>query len=250
MLRVIDHFDVQQARSMDLERERRKWFIAARERREKKEAVQERNDEQMADLVAAVELASAAEIEAFEIKLDAYDEATVKALMENQKALDAVNLQIQSLLVQAHQLEDGRRVFKTEDGTRVFDENGIEVPPNVVPPEAIPDDRPSWESYQPYLMARERLLQERAELNGYQDRLDEARDAARSGELSQQELEDLDTELADTMPPSVTRHLPEDLRPEADRSVDLKSEYDTVVVPATPAMGNGIQPGMAFTPIN
>lgn len=251
MLRVIDHFDYQQARSLKLERDRRKWFIAARDRREKKEAVQERNDEQMADLVAAVELASAADIEAFEVKLDAYNEATIKALMENQKALDAVNLQIHNMLLQAHQLEDGRRVFKTEDGTRVFDENGNEVGADVIPPEAISDDRPTWESYQAQIAERERLSQERSEIHDYQDRLDEAREAARPGQLTQQELKDLDTELADTMPPSVARHLPDDLRPEASRSVDLKSEYDTVVAPATPATGNGTQqPGMAFTPTN
>lgn len=67
-------------------------------------------------------------IEQFTVTLDTYDHAIVIALMENQEALDSVNDQIDRLLDRAHVMADGRRVFKAEDGTQVFDEFGQEDP--------------------------------------------------------------------------------------------------------------------------
>ena len=62
------------------------------------------------------------QIQEFEAKLDRYEAATVAALIENQERLDVVTAQMIVLLDQTYVLEDGRRVFKTEDGTQVFDE--------------------------------------------------------------------------------------------------------------------------------
>ncbi|MEL7281869.1 MAG: hypothetical protein AAGK79_16035 [Pseudomonadota bacterium] len=256
MLRMMDHFDYQRARSIDLDRERKKWFIAAKDRREKKEVIKDREEEQLADLATAMELATEAQIDAFEVKLDAYDVATTKALMHNQEALDAVNLQIQSLLLRAHQLEDGRRIFKTEDGTQVFDEHGNEVGADIILPEAISNDRPNWESYQAQIEARESLTEERNSLHEYQDKLDEARDAARSGELTQQELDDLDADLQDTMPPSVAKHLPDELKPEVSTDVSkLKADYGSAVSPETatnlqPTVPIGLKPLPGLSPVN
>ena len=46
---------------------------------------------------------------------------------------------------QAYLLPDGRRVFKTEDGSRVFDEHSIEV--TDFDPETIEDWRPRREAF-------------------------------------------------------------------------------------------------------
>lgn len=82
-------------------------------------------------------LASDRQITAFRVKLDRYDEKTVEALMENRVALEEVQKRLDDMLGKAHVLPDGRRVFKTQDGTRVFDETGLELKADVIDPNAI-----------------------------------------------------------------------------------------------------------------
>lgn len=57
--------------------------------------------------------------------------------MENQVFLDAVRERLDVVLSRAHVLEDGRRVFKTEDGSQVFDEHGAEVDAEVHDPGVV-----------------------------------------------------------------------------------------------------------------
>ena len=59
-------------------------------------------------------------IEAFSIKLDTYETATVEALIANEKAMELVQARLDDLLDRAHVVEDGRRVFKTRDGEHRF----------------------------------------------------------------------------------------------------------------------------------
>lgn len=236
---VVDQFDYQSARSEHMEAERKKWFIAARDQREKKHLAEQRLDEDLIDLVTSAVLATPDEIEAFEVRLDAYDEATIKALMENQEALHEINAYIDTMRTEAHKLEDGTLVFKTEDGTRVFDEHGQEIGSHIIVPNAISDQRPHWESFAAAVKMRDNLLVERQQLHEYQEKLDNARDAARSGELTKDELDALDQELADTMPPSVAKHLPDDMKLEGpEPTPDLKSAYDQAATYIEPAMTN------------
>lgn len=72
-------------------------------------------------------LAPAHKIADFTVKLDRYDTATVQALMDNERDVLAVREKIDAMMLKAHVLPDGRRVFKTEDGTRVFDEFGAQL---------------------------------------------------------------------------------------------------------------------------
>lgn len=243
MLRMMEHFDYQRARSIHMERERSKWFIAARERREKKELVAQRADEDLMDLVTSEVLATPVEIEAFEIRLSAYDESVVRALMANQEALEVVNEKIDAMRGKAHRLEDGRTVFKTEDGTKVFDEHGVLVGLETVVPEAIPDTNPTWESYSGAIAGRNGLLEERATLHHYQTKLDEAREAARSGELTKQELEELDADLIDSMPLSVAKHLPQELKPDITaKQSGFNSEFADAVATEADIMPTTLAP--------
>ena len=188
---------------------RRKWFIAAREQKQKREEMEERAEEALLDLAIAVTLATETLIEAFNVKLDNYDEATVRALMENQKALDAVQVEIDDMLSRAHKLEDGRAVFKTEDGTKVFDQHGAQLEETTIHPDSISDEAPTWESYNAKREGRDELLKERQEIFDYQEKLDEAREHANSGEMTQDELTELEAELEADMPPAVQRQLPD-----------------------------------------
>ena len=95
-----------------------------RTRREKQERL-ESDESQFIDM--AVSFASISQVQEFYAELDVYNAATITALDENRKQLDAVEERLEDLLSKAHVLPDGRRVFKSEDGQRVFDENGAEL---------------------------------------------------------------------------------------------------------------------------
>lgn len=127
--------------------------------------------------------------------------------MENQAAIDAVQERIEAMLQDAHILPDGRRVFKTKDGMRVFDEHGQELPPEIIDPMTIDDMKPRWESFSADMNEWERLMQEREQLHDYQAKLDDARERLDSGEITQDELDKLKTVLAEDVPVAVREKL-------------------------------------------
>ena len=152
-------------------------------------------------------LATEAQIAAFHQRLDTYDAAVVDALMANAEAQERLQATIDRMLGRAHVLPDGRRVFATADGQRVFDEHGTEIGPDVIDPASIDPSRPSWEDF---LDARQqqRTLREEAEaLRDYQDRLDEARERLGQGDLTADDLDDLRETLDADMPDAVRRRL-------------------------------------------
>ena len=171
-----------------------------RERRERRERTEADADD-MLDLAAVA--VTDAEIESFRADLDTYDGATVAALQENQIELEAVEARMQDLLRRAHTLPDGRRVFKTQGGLRVFDEFGTELDSETIDPNEIDDAKPRWETYKPVFDQQIQLQAERAELLDYQSRLDEARERLDAGDLSRKEFEELRTSIRDEMPGAV-----------------------------------------------
>ena len=106
-------------------------------------------------------------------------------------------------------MEDGRRVFRTEDGAQVFDEFGAEVTGDVLNPALIPTSAPTWEQACPEIEAKNALIAEHASLLEYQGKLDNAREAVANGEISEADLSEFETELRETMPDTVRAQLPE-----------------------------------------
>ncbi len=206
MLRAAEHFRDQQ--TLRRQHERQKWFIAARKQKEHREKIDDAAESALVDLVAAAVLVEPAEIKAFKVKLDAYDEATVKALMENQALLDAVNARIDEMLDRAHTLEDGRRVFKTRDGQSVYDEFGAKLSDEVVHPGSISDQLPPWEDLLDAKSERKKILLEREEIHEFQDKLDHARETADSDELTKDEFEELETDIEASIPQAVAKQMP------------------------------------------
>ena len=175
--------------------------------------------------------ATAAQIEAFEADLVVYDTAVVEALMENQRMIDAVQAEMDALLARAHVMEDGRRVFKTADGTQVFDEFGADVT-GEIDPMMIADDRPTWETYAPLYEASEALKAEREAILEYQQQLDDAREAVANGDITQAELEDLQTSLTEEMPDAVRVQLPTDHPTAAlEQSTEVAAPSSTISTP-------------------
>lgn len=145
MIQLGEHFKTDdRSRHSDWLRQQR-WFIKSRHEQVRRDDIADKQEQSMLSLAADAIMATEIQIEKFKVKLDAYDEATIKALMENRQALDLVSTQLEEMLERAYVMEDGRRVFRTEDGTQVFDEFGQEVSRGELNPDLIRADQPTWE---------------------------------------------------------------------------------------------------------
>lgn len=176
-----------------------------RDRRERKEAF-EQNETEFMDF--AMTMVAATEIDGFRLEIDAYDAAAVSALYENEHRLALARTELGDLFAKAHVLPDGRHVFKTEDGVRVFDEHGQELALDVIDPDAIADERPRWEAVKPKIDAHDALVKERDEIIRYQGKLDDARERLDKGDISRTEFDAMREDLKEAMPDAVRDQLP------------------------------------------
>lgn len=224
-----------------------RWFIKSKQDREQRREVSDKLDEEITTFATSVIMATDIEITQFKLKLDSYDEATVAALMENQEQLDAVHAEVESMLLQAYVIEDGRRVFKTEDGTQVFDEFGTEIGPKELDFELIASDRPTWEAFSAGKELEAELKNEREQMHTFQEKVDATREEIADGDAPKSELDKLDAELEALMPPSVKALVPE-LDP-ATSTPDLKLKFAVParsISQASPARENSFDPQPQF----
>ncbi len=189
-----------------------------REQREDK-LVEDKIEQRDAEVSAV--LATQTQIAEFEVKLDTYDTATVELLMENCQAIEAVQKRLDLMLENATTLPDGRKVFKTRDGTRVFDQHGEELSADDLDPNTIADEKPRWEDYRDANDQRDTLAKQRKDLLEYQNKLDEARSHLKKGDITAEELKDIEAKLEDDMPEELREKLckakPEDQKLEPAR---------------------------------
>lgn len=201
MVRLIDDFRSKSQKRSEEAKLRRQFMKQRHDEQKRRDEIDDAETSELAMAIEAV-IASSIQVAQFRAKLDGYDEATVHALMLNQEQLDAVTAKMAALLSRAYVMPDGRRVFRTEDGARVFDEHGQEVSPAELDFDLITPDKPTWEQFQPLLTEKHRLEAEQAKLHEFQSRLDDARKRIDAGDLTEQELKDLDEDLDAAMPPS------------------------------------------------
>lgn len=178
----------------------------ARKRRERKDDL---NDDASDLIDMATLLVSEAEMSEFRIELDRYDAATIEALYANEVALELIMKKKEELLGRAFVLPDGRRVFKSEDGIRIFDEDGAELDHSEIDPALIGPEHPSWEAYKPILDESIRLEEERRALLEFQQKLDAARERLDAGDLTQDEFDSLRNDLKADMPEAVRSQIPD-----------------------------------------
>jgi hypothetical protein len=200
----------------------KKWFIKARNDRKRRLELEDRAEDD--GLAFTVAMATPDQLEFFERKLEAYDSAIVLALMENTHALDEVRNRIDQMLAKAHILEDGRRVFKSQDGTFVIDEHGQDVSNDEVDFDAISPHRPTAEQFLEALNEESDLLQDRERIIEFQDKVDAAKDRVAGTEFTEAELDELDAELSAVMPKSVKMHLPSEFNPTTN-APDIQKEF-------------------------
>lgn len=202
------------ARSAAWRREQDRFFRDA-EKRVKEKAEDIRADEAIGDFVGAMVLASESDLAAFRHELDDYRTAATEALIANERDLALVQAELDDMLAKAYVLPDGRRVFKTEDGLRVFDENGLELSAEDVDPDAIEDWRPRADGYLDRRDHKLDLMTERGKIITFEQRIEMADERARSGEMTEDELGDFREELEASMPRSDRRNLSRDNAPDA-----------------------------------
>jgi hypothetical protein len=222
MIQLARHFADDFRRARLEAAQRQQWFIKAREEQKRRdEMAEEVADEVLAAGVAAV-MATEAQLADFRTRLDFRDAATIEALDENRIKLEDVQqllleseARIQGMLDRAYVLEDGRRVFLTEDRSQAFDEFGEEVSQDAFDFDAVPYNAPTYEAFAGEVDLRndlvnieEVLTNERQNILDYQDQLDEVRDRIADGNITESELDELDANLLDAMPVSVRRHMP------------------------------------------
>lgn len=228
MIGLVSHFESNE-RSRHSEWLRQgQWFIKAKQETKQRADSEDRLDSDILAMASEVVMATQIQIQEFQIRLDSYesqldnyetrldiyDEVIVKALMENQDRLDVLYAERNALLDGAFVVEDGRRVFKSADGVLVEDEFGSVVPPEELLPEMVPDHLVNLESFKANSDAiieanqeREKLFDaqdgvslRREELSDARTKLGGARSKADTGEMTVDEIEELDAELAEAMP--------------------------------------------------
>ncbi|MGE0282746.1 MAG: hypothetical protein AB7P20_19335 [Rhizobiaceae bacterium] len=195
------------ARSAAFRREQDRFFRET-EKRIKEKVEDAKADDAVSDLAGAMVLASESDIAAFRSDLDGYRTAATEALIENERQLALVQAELDDMLGKAYVLPDGRRVFKTEDGLRVFDENGVELSAKDIDPDVIEDWRPRAEGYLERRDDKLDLVTEHDKIITFEERVELADERAKSGEMTEGELSDLRGDLEASIPLSVRSKLP------------------------------------------
>lgn len=212
------------------------WQQRERQNRERKQQ-QETLEDQASELMdAALAVATTAEIEAFELELHTYDVATIEALQANGAQIEQVEERLASMLEQAHQLPDGRRVFKTEDGLRVFDEHGGELDTNKFDPDQISDALERWETFSEVKELHRSLAAERSDLLNYQEKLDLARDDLDAGDISMDDFNALKDDLKSSMPDAVRARIP-GMEPSTGLDLEFTAEDLDISADMIPSVG-------------
>ena len=214
---TIDHdWKKEFARSAAYRAEQDRFFRMV-ERRLDKAHKGERLEEDVADIAISAVLATDEQIFEFRVKLDDYRTATVESLMENERQLVEVRKRLDDTLSKAYVLPDGRRVFKTEDGLRVFDEHGMELSAEDIDPNAIEDWRPRAEGYLESWEVEQHLVEDREARLKLLDRIDEMDALAESGDMTTDDLEDFERELKAIAPSDINNRVagidPDDIAP-------------------------------------
>ena len=216
-----------------------------RDRRQKEELL-DQSESDFIDFATSVITEEQADL--FQSELNVYHEASYAALCENEELLEEARDRLQATLSRAHVLDDGRRVFKTEDGLRVFDEHGNEIDNDTISPGEIPDEKPRWEQFQQDKGRVLELIEERENILEFQEQLDEAQEMLDSGEMTQEQFDERRQYLRDHAPDAVKAHakgieLSDGDKPAATASSELDIDLDDELValptpqPVVPGMG-------------
>lgn len=201
------------------------WHLREQQERNKKAQnpeVEKGDVDDAANIVTTLITSEQADL--LQAEIDIWQEATVETVMNYDLLIERTESELALMLSQAHVLDDGRRVFKTEDGLQVFDEHGNELNHNIIHPDEISNSNPRWEQYQNAVDRLEELNQGRSDALVFQDKLDNIQDRLDNGEITQAEFEDLRQDLIDSAPQTIMGNAAKRGLDVGSRIPDLSSE--------------------------
>lgn len=180
----------------------------------------------------------------FQAQLDRDDAATVEFLTQNGEALARKRKLIREILDQAHQLPDGRRVFKTEDGQSVFDEHGTQIGADVLAPDMIDDQKIRWERFKAERRDEQKMAADQDSAHNLQGKLDDARVRLKRGDITEADVTAMKADLAATAPEPLRKKL-SFAQPEPDAA-----PADAAPAPALPPGTDVMMRQTGFAPGN
>lgn len=201
-------FEISKAELRRERKNRERHHEKVRERYQREMELDRADDDSAALAITAV-MATEAQIEAFEQRLDIYDEAVVKALEENARQLEVAESELERLVENSHELPDGRRVFEARDGEKVFDRSGREVELDAYERSKILPEYTKWEEYKSAAEKVDELHKVREDILAFQEKSDLARERLDDGGLTGDELTELQQELEADMPDAVKAEVPD-----------------------------------------
>ncbi len=104
MLDLAEHFRRERDRKRSEWLHRRQWFTKTRREQEHRDKAEDQAADNFVSAAASVAVATEIEIRTITAKLDAYDRATVSALMDNQEKQEAVKEQLTDVATHLLQL--------------------------------------------------------------------------------------------------------------------------------------------------
>ncbi|MEL6477325.1 MAG: hypothetical protein AAFR17_08345 [Pseudomonadota bacterium] len=165
----------------------------AREAAERRAMEEKRMDERDA-LHDGVALIAAQQAFNYSRRLDRLRAQNTEALMRNGEALDLARRDLSDLLDRAYVHDDGRKLFRSADGTQVFDEAGNDATADV-DPDLIAPHHPTFDEFQGKKLSVQKLEEEQEQLFEAQRRLDKAEEDLSDGTLDADELDALEAEF-------------------------------------------------------
>jgi|GEM_PF-6405574 len=163
------------------------------------------------DLMTAAIIVGATDLEIREItaRTGLHQNISIEALQENREQLDAAEEELEDILDQAFVLEDGRRVFLSEDGLRVIDELGQDVDADIIDPSRIDPTKPRYDKFLESKLAFAALMEEQDQLLTYQNELDKFAVAIERGNLSRDDVAEMNAYMTENAPAAIRAKLPE-----------------------------------------
>ena len=228
MIQLSDHFASLERNRHSHWLQQRQWFIKAKQQQAQREDVGDKLEDAVVAMAVEVTIATYAQIERFEqrrqnyeakldqydAQLDIYDEAVTRALIRHVERLGLLEARHAELLAHAFMLENGTKVFKSEDGSFVIDEAGNELSKDIIDPGTVPYGYTTAEEYRSSLdqikaerATIEALHKAQSEIDKARDasadareKINDARSAAQKDGVTVEELDDLELEIEAAMP--------------------------------------------------
>jgi hypothetical protein len=208
------------------ERLRQQFFHdQQKDQKNRKDQLADDVDSDLMSFAMDIVMASETQLLEFDNRLDQYEHITIEAIVLKQEELDKLLETRNQLLSDAYVMEDGRRVFKSEDGSYVIDEHRQYVSPQELDYNLLHSGHPAAEIFEANEDKFDTVKQELQQLHTFHEKIDEARDRRAEGNITEKELQEMDKEFLEMMPASVKARIP-DLETSTEAEQNISAQRD------------------------